>query len=47
MKMRKQVESNDSSDDTDSMLGMEVVTSTPCVAGDSDEEVRNTRAKRK
>jgi hypothetical protein len=47
MKMRKQVESNDSSDDIDSMLGTEVVTSKPCVAGDSDEEVRSTRSKRK
>jgi hypothetical protein len=45
--MRKQVESNDSSNDTDSMLGMEVVTSKPCVAGDSDEEVRSTHSKRK
>jgi hypothetical protein len=46
-KMRKQVESNDSSDDTDSMLGTEVVTSKPCIAGDSHEEVRSTRSKRK
>ena len=46
-KTRKQVESNDSSNDTDSMLGTEVVTSKPCIAGDSDEEVRSTRSKRK
>jgi hypothetical protein len=47
MKTRKQEESNDSSNDIDSMLGTEVVTSKPCVAGDSDEEVRSTRSKRK
>jgi hypothetical protein len=46
-KTRKQVESNDSSNDTDSMLGTEVVTSKPCIAGDSGEDVRSTRSKRK
>jgi hypothetical protein len=48
-KIRKQVESNESSNDTDSMLGteVEVVTSKTGVAGDSDEEVRSTRSKRK
>jgi hypothetical protein len=46
-KTRKQVESNDSSDNTDSMLGTEVVTSKPCIAGDSGEDVRSTRSKRK
>jgi hypothetical protein len=45
--MRKQVKSNDSSDDTGSMLGTEVVTGKPCIVGDSDEEVRSTRSKRK
>jgi hypothetical protein len=46
-KTGKQVESNDTSDDTDSMLGMEVVTSKPCIAGDSGKDVRSTQSKRK
>jgi hypothetical protein len=46
-KTRKQGESNDVSNNTDSMLGMEVVTSKPCVAGDSGEDVRSTWSKRK
>jgi hypothetical protein len=46
-KTGKQVESNDSSNDTDSMLGMEVVTSKSCIAGDSSKDIRSTQSKRK
>ena len=46
-KTRKPVESNDSSDDSDSMLGTEVDTSMAFVAVEIDEDVRSTRSKRK